>query len=157
MRKPCEMRWKSLVASRFRISITACAWAGLGAAFAALMAGCAQQIDDDDSPAPTPKVVAFAGKVDPSYTGIWTSVDGTSVLVIGKDGSLNIDQTTVSVHGKSTSHFKGSWLADGGSLLFQYADGTSGRTTLKYAADLGGSTLVLHQPGGLVKTTYKRR
>jgi len=112
---------------------------------------------DDTEPAVVPKAVAFAGKVEPRFAGMWKATAGDDTLDLGKDGALAIESVTNSVAGKSKNRVKGSWLASGEGLVFRYADASGGETTLKYGAKLAGDTLVLQQSGGRLKTTYRRK
>ncbi len=123
---------------------------------AILGAGC-KKADDEDEPAVVPKAVTFEGKVDPSYVGEWKSTDGTSDLHLAKDGTVEIDSTTNSQNGKSTSHIKGMWLVSGERLLFKYAEKSGGDTTLEYNGKPTGNDLTLQQPGGRLKTKYTRK
>jgi len=131
---------------------------GMAVALAAavLVAGC-KNADEEEAPAFVPKTYAFEGKLEPTYVGSWNSVDGTSMLDIGKDGSLNIDTTTRSVAGKNTSHVVGKWLASGSTLMFQYTVGTQPTTVLKYTASLSGKSLTLQQADSRVKVKYNRK
>lgn len=124
-----------------------------------LLGGCkhGDSADDDFAPAILPKVYAFQGKVEAKDAGTWVSADGSSTLVLGKDGSLQIKSVEHSMKGTGENRVSGKWLADGNSLLFQYSQGSGAATTLKYTAMLEGNTLTLSPEGSRKKTIYKRK
>lgn len=128
----------------------------MAALFPLFVCGACAPPADDVEPAVAPKSVAFAGSVDTRFIGVWRSADGGSTLDLGKDGGLKLTQTTRSQNGATTSSFEGRWLADAGKLRLRYADAAKQETTIEYAATFAKGALVLGQPGGRVKTTYRR-
>ena len=128
---------------------------GTAVFIAVLAVGC-KSADDDVEPIVKPKPVSFEGKVDPSYAGDWSDSGKSSHLELKPDGSATIELTTSSQAGRSTSHLKGKWLVQDGNLFMQYEDASKETTTLKYAAKLSGSKLVL-QSGGHLSTTYLKK
>ncbi|RYG34725.1 hypothetical protein EON81_14810 [bacterium] len=132
-------------------------WAGAALAAAVLAVGCQKSEEEEFEPAIVPKTVAFEGKLDAKYVGIWGTADGSSTLDLKDDGAVKIGSVTSSQKGKSTSSVEGKWLASDGNLLFNYRDASGQDTTLKYGAAFDGGKLVLQQPGGRVKTTYLKK
>jgi len=128
-------------------------WSWAAVAFLAIAAGC-KSADDEYEPAFVPKEVKFEGNVDEKYVGFWDAPDGSGSLDLSKDGTVNIVTNVSTPQGKSSSKVNGKWLASGSALVFQYKDPSQKDTTVKYAADLKGDTLVL---GTKVKTTYKKK
>lgn len=119
-----------------------------------LLSGC--RPEDGEEPAILPKKVTFEGKVDPRFVGTWTTADGGSRLDLAKDGGLMIVAKSRTPKGLSTSEYVGSWLVSGEKLRLRYRE-PSGQTTLEYGAKLAGDTLTTQQPGGRLKTTYRRK
>jgi hypothetical protein len=127
-------------------------WAIVTAAILSMaVGGCNSSDADEYEPAVVPKSVAFEGTSDAKYVGDWKASDGTSELRLEKDGALKIKTTVSTQSGKSVNEVEGKWLAADGKLRFQYRD-----VTVEYGAELSGSTMTLLQPGGNVKTTYKK-
>lgn len=117
--------------------------------------GCKPEADDGEA-AILPKTITFEGKIDPAFVGRWSTPGDASALDLAKNGALKISSKVRTPGGVSNSEFSGRWLASGDKLLLRYAE-PSGETTLEYTAKLEGNTLVLQQPGGRLKTTYKRK
>lgn len=104
---------------------------------------------------PTP--IAFDGKVEDNLVGTWKTSDGNSVLVLEKDGSLQIESTFNTPNGKQNSAKKGKWLSTGEKLKMQYEESDGSLLTIAYTLKLEGDSMVLSTTTPKRETTYKRQ
>ncbi|MBN9503216.1 MAG: hypothetical protein BGO01_19755 [Armatimonadetes bacterium 55-13] len=114
-----------------------------------IIVGCGEP--EANSPEPVAPQIAFEGKVDPSYAGIWITADKTSTLELSKDGKANMTNVAV---GRGTSKAAGEWKISDKNLLFK-VEGPESYVS-RYAAELKGDILHLKQKASKLDVEYKR-